>query len=45
MPLSIDKVLTPEEEELERKKAVLAELEAQLADNELELASFRLNER
>jgi hypothetical protein len=41
MPLSLDKVLTPEEEELERKKAVLAELEAQLADKELELASFR----
>jgi len=33
--------LTPEEEELDRKKAVLVGLEAQLADRELELASFR----
>jgi hypothetical protein len=32
---------SPEDEELERKKARLAELEAQLADRELELASFR----
>jgi hypothetical protein len=31
--------LTPEEEELERMKARLADLEAQLADRELELAS------
>jgi hypothetical protein len=31
----------PEDEELERKKAILAGLEAQLADRELELASFR----
>ena len=36
-----EKLLTPEEEELERKKASLAELEAQLADRELELASIR----
>lgn len=32
--------MSPEEEELERKKASLAELEVQLADRELELASF-----
>jgi hypothetical protein len=34
-----DKLLTPEGEELERKKASLAELEAQLAARELERAS------
>src|SRR5206468_6257032 len=34
-----EKLLTPEDEELQRKKASLAELEAQLADRELELAS------
>ncbi|HMC64956.1 MAG TPA: hypothetical protein VKI65_08440 [Gemmataceae bacterium] len=34
-----EQLLTPEDEELERKKARLAELEAQLADRELELAS------
>jgi hypothetical protein len=35
-----EKPLTPEEEELERKKARLSELEAQLADRELELAAL-----
>ncbi len=41
MTLLPEKLLTPEDEELARKKASLAELEAQLADRELELASFR----
>jgi hypothetical protein len=35
-----EKTLTPEDEELARKKANLADLEAQLAERELELASF-----
>ncbi len=35
-----DRLLTPEDEELERKKACLAELEAQLAERELQLASL-----
>lgn len=35
-----EKILTPEEEELGRKQANLAELERQLADRELELASL-----
>ena len=34
-----DRLQTPEDEELDRKKASLAELEAQLADRELDLAS------
>ena len=33
-----EKQLTPEEEELARKKATLAEFEAQLGERELELA-------
>jgi hypothetical protein len=40
LPALTEKVLTPEEEELARKKAVLADLEAQLADRELERASL-----
>lgn len=36
----LEPVLAPEEEELGRKKAILAGLEAQLADRELELASL-----
>ena len=35
-----EKMPTPEDEELARKKASLAELEARLADRELELASY-----
>jgi len=38
---TIEKHLSPEDEELGRKQAVLAGLEAQLADRELELASLR----
>jgi hypothetical protein len=41
MSLLPEKTLTPEDEELDRKKARLAELESQLADRELELASLR----
>ena len=37
MPFLPEKMPKPEEEELERKKASLADLEAQLADRELEL--------
>ena len=40
MALSPETSLNPEDEELERKKASLADLEAQLADRELELASL-----
>ena len=40
LALPLEKLLAPEEEELQRKKASLAELEAQLADRELELASL-----
>ncbi len=39
MPLLPETILAPEEEELGHKRARLAELEAQLADRELELAS------
>src|SRR5437764_79835 len=39
MPHSPEKIVTPEEEELQRKKSALADLEAQLADRELKLAS------
>jgi hypothetical protein len=39
--LLTEKLQTPEEDELGRKKARLAELEAQLADRELELAALR----
>src|SRR5258708_32015765 len=41
MCLAAEMPRTHEDEELDRKKTVLAELEAQLADRELELASFR----
>jgi len=41
MALLPEKLLTPEEEELTRKKAILSDLEGQLANRELELASFR----
>lgn len=41
MSFLTDKLLTPEDEELARKNAILAELEGQLADRELELASGR----
>jgi hypothetical protein len=41
LPLPPEISRSPEEEELERKKASLAVLEAQLADRELELASLR----
>jgi DNA repair exonuclease SbcCD ATPase subunit len=37
----VEKLLTPEDEELQRKLESLAELEAHLADRELELASLR----
>jgi hypothetical protein len=40
VPAPIDKLLTPEEAELQQKKARLAELETQLADRELELAGL-----
>lgn len=36
-----EKLLTPEEDELQRKQARLADLESQLAERELELATFR----
>ena len=36
----LEKVLSPEEEELARKKAILDGLETKLADRELELASL-----
>src|SRR5439155_24231835 len=41
LALLTEMMLTPEDEELGCKKARLAKLEAQLADRELELASFR----
>jgi hypothetical protein len=41
MSALLEKLLTPEEEELARKKVSLAGLEAQLADRELELAACR----
>ena len=40
MPVTPEILLTPEEEELQRKQESLAGLEAQLADRELELASL-----
>jgi hypothetical protein len=41
MTLPPQTLLTPEEQELDRKRAALAALEAQLADRELELAGLR----
>jgi DNA repair exonuclease SbcCD ATPase subunit len=41
VPALADTLATPEDEELHRKKAQLAELEIQLADRELDLASLR----
>ncbi len=38
--LALEKLSSPEEEELERKKASLSALEAQLVERELELTSF-----
>ena len=41
MPVLPEKMRTPEGEELQRRKARLTGLEIQLANRELELASFR----
>jgi hypothetical protein len=40
MSLSLDKVFTPEQKELHRKKTILADRAAQLAERDLDFASL-----